>query len=196
MSPQSHTSTRHVGAAVVFAAYCTIETTMTAKIVLPSQSWIVATTHPHRECIAVENLVRQGFEAYCPMLMRRIRHARRTHDALRPMFRGYVFVAHEPDTCHWRPILSTYGIRSLVRCGEAPGLLDGAFEIDGAIKKPEQPFLVGQQVAINGGAFDGLIGEIIGLQDKHRVLILLNLLNGVAKAQISANELRAVQVAR
>jgi transcriptional antiterminator RfaH len=35
--------------------------------------WIVLTTHPHREDFAIENPVRQDYEAYCPMIVKRIK---------------------------------------------------------------------------------------------------------------------------
>ena len=34
-------------------------------------AWVVANTHPHKEPAAINNLLRQGFEAYCPMVRKR-----------------------------------------------------------------------------------------------------------------------------
>jgi transcriptional antiterminator RfaH len=62
-------------------------------------SWFVLSTHPHREAWALENLSRQQFNVYCPMIVKRVRHARRTYDALRPFFPGYIFVEHHPAAC-------------------------------------------------------------------------------------------------
>ena len=80
-----------------------------------SGGWAVVNTQPHRETIALENLERQDFRAYCPVIRKRVRHARRSLDLLRPLFPGYLFAQVTLD--RWRPILSTYGVRSLVRCG-------------------------------------------------------------------------------
>ena len=38
--------------------------------------WAVINTHPHREQVAVENLQRQEFHAYCPMVRRRLHAAK------------------------------------------------------------------------------------------------------------------------
>jgi transcriptional antiterminator RfaH len=43
----------------------------------PVAPWAVNNADPHREEIALENLQRQEFTAYCPMLRRRRSHARR-----------------------------------------------------------------------------------------------------------------------
>ena len=124
-----------------------------------SSSWIVLTTHPHREEFAIENLVRQDYAAYCPMIVKRIKHARRAYDARRPLFPGYIFVEHPHERHLWRPLLGTFGVRSVICNGETPALLPEGFveslkarEIAGAIQKPETPFKLGQIVTITGGA--------------------------------------------
>jgi transcriptional antiterminator RfaH len=155
--------------------------------------WIVLTTKPCCESLASENLGRQGYIFYYPMTMRRIRHARKTYDAPRPLFPGYIFVELGASN-RWRPILGTYGVRSIVRNGEVPAVLPAEFveglksrEIDGAIRKPENPFQPGQAVAIRSGPLDGLVGQILELRENDRVLLLLDLLNQQAKVHVGAD---------
>jgi len=111
-----------------------------------SCAWVVVNTHPHKERLALENLARQSFATYCPMLRVRIRHARATRQALRPMFPGYVFAAVASDLQRWKPILSTFGVRSVVRSGDRLSFLPEGFinalrarEIDGAVVRPTAP---------------------------------------------------------
>lgn len=82
-------------------------------------------------------------------------------------------------------------MRTLVRCGDRPGFLDDRFihslkarEMDGAIVKPESPYRVGQQVRITGGAFDGLVAQIVEMDEKHRLVVLMDLLNRPVKVRI------------
>ena len=171
---------------------------METSPILQTLNWIVLTTHPHREDFAIENLVRQGYEAYCPMIVKRIKHARRSYDAKRPLFQGYVFVERPAQRHLWRPLLGTFGVRSVVCNGETPSLLPQGFvetlkvrEIDGAIQKPVLPFKPGQSVAINGGAFDGLVGQILEIRESDRVLLLLNLLNQQTRVHIETKMLRS-----
>ena len=67
-----------------------------------TSNWMVLTTHAHREEFAIENLVRQEYEAYCPMIVKRIKHARRAYDVKRPPFPGYVFVERPAERHLWR----------------------------------------------------------------------------------------------
>lgn len=158
--------------------------------------WVVVNTHPHRESLAIENLMRQQFSVYCPQIRKRVTHARRSQDVLRPLFPSYVFVQIWES---WRSILSTFGVRSLIMCGEKLSYLDDGFvhslkqrEVGGVITRPEEPYQVGQQVRIAGGAFDGLIATILSLNDKDRLLVLLEMLNRPVKVKVDACSVMAV----
>jgi transcriptional antiterminator RfaH len=165
-----------------------------------SVTWIAVATHPHRERLAIENLHRQGYATYCPMIRRRITHARRTRDALRPLFPGYLFVDVGPLKGIWRPIQSTFGVRSVVRNGEriarVPDGLIAALrtrEIDGVIQRPAAPFKVGQQVRVASGAFDGLVGRIVEMSEKDRLVVLMDLLNQSVRVKLSSGQVEPVR---
>jgi transcriptional antiterminator RfaH len=162
----------------------------------PYRTWHAVVSHPHRETFAMENLERQGFKAYCPLITRRIRHARRAYDAPRPLFPGYLFVERQETLPSWRPLAGTFGVRSVVMSGQKPaqlppGFIEGlkAREVDGVIQMPGTPFEVGQKVTIQGGVFDGLIGQIIGLRDNGRVMVLLDLLRQQARINVDRMQL-------
>ncbi len=158
--------------------------------------WLVVNTQPGRECLAIANLNRQGFETYCPMVSKRIRHARRTLDARRPLFPSYLFVNFNSADRRWRRILSTQGVRAMVRSGDLPGFLGGDFieglrarEVDGVVCRPEVQFSIGQQVRLQSGPFDGLIGKIVEMREQDRLVVLLDLLNRSVKLNIHAHGL-------
>lgn len=159
--------------------------------------WVAINTQPHREHIAVENLMRQRFAVYCPREVRRVRHARRVQNVLRPLFPGYVFAQVVPDFSLWRPILSTYGVRSVIRFGDRPALVAHGFiealrarEVDGAIAKPPTPYRIGQEVRLTGGAFDGFIATILEMGDKDRLVLLTSLLNQTIRLKVSSTNVR------
>jgi transcriptional antiterminator RfaH len=161
-------------------------------------AWAVVNTQPHRECIALENLTRQAFKAWCPMVRRRVRHARRAHDLLRPLFPGYLFVNLSPQL-RWRQIMSTAGVRMLVRFGEQPAFLADDFiqelkshEINGEIMRPANALVVGQTVHLVDGPFSGLVGTIIEMDDKDRLVVLMNLLSRTVKVQVAAGRVTPV----
>jgi transcriptional antiterminator RfaH len=155
------------------------------------QRWIAINTHPHREHIALENLRRQRFDAYCPMLRRRRSHARRIEMVLRPLFPSYLFVRANAELARWRPIMSTYGVRSIVRSGEELSFVAGGFiaslkarEIDGAIVRPTRPYHIGQRVEITTGAFDRIVATIIAMDEKDRLVVLLEMMNRAIKVKV------------
>lgn len=161
--------------------------------------WVAINTHPHRERIAVENLQRQEFIVYCPSELKRVRHARRTQDALYPLFPGYVFAEVLPERTPWRRILSTYGVRSLIRFGEQPAYVDDGFiaelrarEVDGVIVRPATSYCVGQAVRLNGGPFDGLIATIIEMGVKDRLVLLTRLLSQEVRLKVAATAVRTL----
>ena len=158
--------------------------------------WLVLATHAHREAQAMDNLLRQSFRAYCPMIVKHIRHARRAYDTPRPLFTGYIFVEQPGLEQRWRPLLSTIGVRNVIMNGENPAKLPAGFveslmarEVGGNICKPEEAFEIGQSVTIQGGAFDGLIGQIIQMKSNDRILVLLDLLKRKTTVHIHAKQL-------
>jgi transcriptional antiterminator RfaH len=159
--------------------------------------WAAINTHPHRENVAAENLVRQNFQIYVPLELKRVRHARRVQDVRRPLFPGYIFARVVPELAMWRPIASTVGVRALVRVGDRPALLDGRFiealrarEIDGVIAKPASPYEIGQEVRLNGGPLDGIIGRIVEMSDKDRLVLLTDMLQQQVRMRVPAAGVR------
>jgi transcriptional antiterminator RfaH len=159
------------------------------------ETWLVLATHTHREAVAIENLKQQGYVTYLPLVMKHIRHARRAYDAPRPLFPGYVFVERPQPPKRWKSLQSTFGVRNVLMCGGAfaslpPGFVEGlkAREVNGFVCKPLTALNIGQQVSIQGGAFDGLIGQIIELRDNERVIVLLNILNQRTRVHINATQ--------
>ena len=159
--------------------------------------WVVVNVHPHRERFAIENLERQDFDTYCPMMRRRVRHARKTQEVLRPMFPGYVFARLVNNLQRWQPILSTYGVRTLVRFGDQLSYIGDGFiaalrrrEVEGAIVKPESPYVIGQSVRLSTVGFDGIVAQIIAIDEKNRLTVLLDLLGRAVKVQVPADGVR------
>ena len=155
--------------------------------------WIVINTHSHKEALALDNLQRQKFKAYCPLIRRRIRHARRQQDVLRPLFPSYVFARVNTSKDRWQSISSTFGVKSFISFGGRVSFLQDDFisslmarEVEGVIVHPVSPYQVGQQVRVSGGVFDGLIATIIDMNEKDRLVVLMDLLNRPVKVKLDA----------
>lgn len=162
-----------------------------------SESWVVASTQPRKEHVALENLQRQGFRAYCPRIRRRISHARRLQDVLRPLFPGYVFIRLNPETEQWRPIDSTLGIRNLVRFGDRPGTIPSGFvaglkltEKSGAVAVPRarDAYELGEKVRMREGPFEGLIATVLAVTESERITVLMDMLCRSVRVRVTLDE--------
>jgi transcriptional antiterminator RfaH len=118
---------------------------------------------------------------------------------LRPLFPGYVFVRVNNGFQRWRPILSTFGVRTLIQCGGKPSLLDDSFiqtmklrEVDGAINREIDRYQIGQQVRLEGGAFDGVVATIVEMDEKDRLVVLMSILNQSVRLKVEQNSVTAM----
>lgn len=160
--------------------------------------WVVANSQANREFVAAENLKNQGYEVYAPVIRKTTRHARVRREILAPLFPGYLFVRWAAPDMRWRPILSTIGIRTIVRNGDEPGRLDGAIvealkarENDGVIVRAASRREIGQSVRFACGPFDGVAAEVIELCEKDRLVVLMTLLNRPTKVTVWEDQLSA-----
>lgn len=168
----------------------------TAAVRTPA--WVVVNTHASQEQAALENLARQDFVAYCPAVLKRRSHARRVLEVRRPLFPGYLFVNLDPECDHWRPILSTVGVRSLVRFGQRFGAVHDGFiaslresEQNGVIAHPSLEFRIGQKVRL-AGSFDGIVATILALDEKDRLTVLMDMMQRPIKAKVRAADVTLV----
>jgi transcriptional antiterminator RfaH len=148
-------------------------------------SWILINTHPQKERLAVESLERQQFVGYCPMLLRCIRHPRRSDLVSRPMFPAHVLAGLSAGSPRWQPILSTHGVRTIVRSGKLLNFLPVGFvealqacEFDGKIVAPSLHGSSGQR-GIDPG-HGALITAMLGMTEQERLFALIGLLRPAA----------------
>lgn len=81
--------------------------------------WFVCTTHGMQEKLALENLQRQGFEAYLPLhLVEEKPKGQPARVVSRPYFPRYVFVRVDMSVASWRAIYGTRGIVGVIPTGE------------------------------------------------------------------------------
>ena len=86
-----------------------------------------------------------------------------------------------------------------MRCGDQLSLIDDAFvqslqarEEEGAIVRPASPYRVGQQVRVAGGPFDGIVATIVGMHERDRLTVLMDLLSRAVKVSIDEWQLSPV----
>lgn len=161
-------------------------------------NWYAAKILANREMLAVQNLSRQGYETFCPRIVKHVRHARSTLRKLVPLFPGYLFVNIDMATTRWRPVDSTFGVASLVKFGGQPARLPaGLVEAMQAAATPDgeivdlspaadAPYEIGDAVRIIGGALNDWIGRVIALPAADRVTLLIELASRQVKLTVPA----------
>jgi transcriptional antiterminator RfaH len=159
-------------------------------------TWSVVFTKPRQEAVARENLVRQGFLAYLPMLKQSKRRRGRWVGVVEPLFPRYLFVALEFGVQDLSPIRSTLGVVDLVRFGLEPATVPGGVvESLMAAEDPSaachlgrtEPFRKGDRVTIASGPLAGVEAIFQESTGKGRVCLLLDLLGQANRVQIDRN---------
>jgi transcriptional antiterminator RfaH len=161
------------------------------------KAWYLLYSKPQRERLALENLERQGYPSYLPLIQSRKRRKGRYVPVIEPMFPRYLFVHLSDETDNWGPIRSTIGVANLVRFGmQAARVPDSLIEImnareQGGVQTLAPPdFKPGDQVRIVEGVMAGYEALFQARTGKERVVLLLQLAQDrTARIQVSANDI-------
>lgn len=152
--------------------------------------WYLIQTKPHQELRAEENLGRQGFSCYRPVVKQGSRP--------QPLFPGYLFIRLDQQHDNWFPIRSTRGVARIVSFGAQP--LAVADELVEGIRQrlvamPERPssgFQEGQVVRLKCSGECEVEAIFLCDDGTERALILLNLLQREQRIRVPLSQLSAV----
>jgi transcription elongation factor/antiterminator RfaH len=148
---------------------------------LETQQWYVVYSKPHKEEFARLHMQRKGVEVFFPRLM--LPNVSLKRQRLVPLFPSYLFVylnaPEEYDYVRWSP-----GVKCLVNFNGTPMPIEEqvvAFLKERAnaegILEARSNLIMGQEVRIVEGPFEGLVGIIQDPPDaKGRVRVLMELL--------------------
>jgi len=157
--------------------------------------WYVIHTKPRQEQRALENLQRQGFEAWLPMIeLEKVRRSRLTK-VTEPMFSRYLFIRLDTTQTNWSPIRSTLGVSKLVSFGNVPAAVPDAL-IDMLRESPpltpQRLMNPGDEVQLVDGPLRGLRGIYQQHDGEARAMVLIELLSQPQTIQIELQALRPV----
>jgi transcriptional antiterminator RfaH len=160
-------------------------------------NWYLVQTKSNNEKVALYNLQKQGYLAWCPEYKKEIRHARKIKIVKRPLFPGYILVKLSPIKPKWYSINSTIGVSKLVIFGGEPAILkNNLFNIlknfcdeKNLVKFKNDDFEEGDKVQITKGPFMGWNGNLIRIDAKSRVIILLNALGTSIRSSVEKKDI-------
>ena len=163
----------------------------------PSCSWYLVVTKPQSEFKAQENLLRQDYEIYLPLVQTSRRRNGKVFNRTEAFFSRYLFIQLDKETDNWAPIRSTIGVAGLVRFGGMPAVVpEGMIE---NLKKNENEFglqltqekalKLGDKVDIIDGPFEGYKAIYQKMKNKERVSVLLDIVGKNTHVTLSVDEL-------
>lgn len=163
-------------------------------------AWYLIYTKPRQERVALENLSRQQYTAYLPLLRYRERRQGAYVPVVGPMFPRYLFVHLDDQLDDWGPIRSTLGVANLVRFGGKAARLPEDFvdtlreraDAAGVQTRPERVLRPGDRVRICEGAMAGYEAVFQATSSRERVLLLLQVAGLAARIQVAASTVEPV----
>ena len=166
-----------------------------------STQWFAVQSKPRQESTAKEQLQRQGYAAYLPMMTVRKRRRAAWTTSVEPLFPRYLFVNANISEQSLAPIRSTVGVSGLVRFGNVlrpvpdavVHYLQQAEAAQGAVPGEESwPFRTGDKVAVLEGPFAGLTAVFEGAEPEARAMILIELLGRQNTVEVPIDALNAL----
>ena len=162
--------------------------------------WYLIHTKPRQELRALENLERQGYECYLPLLPTEKIQQKLVAIVDEPLFPRYLFIRLDSSQSgkSWAPIRSTLGVSKLVTFGMEPAKVDHAlieFLRESEAKISEQPqrlFDVGDRVLVTDGPFAGIEAIYQMSNGEGRVMVLIELLSKPVKVVMAPQSLKKV----
>ena len=162
-----------------------------------TRSWYLVVTKPQCEFKAQENLLRQNYETYLPLIQTSRRRNGRSINRTEAFFPRYLFIHLDKETDNWAPIRSTIGVAGLVRFGGLPAVVPQNMILD--LKNNENEFGLqstdkkvlkqGDKVEIIDGPFEGYQAIYQKMKNTERVSVLLDIVGKNTQVTLSVHEL-------
>lgn len=146
------------------------------------QRWYLIHCKPRQDERALENLERQGFRCYRPVIRAERRRDGRKHLASESLFPRYLFIRLDRVNDNWYLIRSTRGVNRIVRFNnEYPQpvqdeIIEGIRARLAGQAEAEPYFRPGERVRIVDGAFSQFEAIFLADDGNERVVLLFNIL--------------------
>lgn len=173
-----------------------------AKEIIEKQSngkaWYLVYTKARGENLAQENLNRQGFTTYLPLMKRNKRVRGKYCPIIEALFPRYLFIQLDTKTDNWMPIRSTIGVSNMVRFGSIPAqvpqsLVDELLlnnDEDGVYVEPDKVFEKGDEIEFIEGAMSGYRAIFEKYVSAERIAVLLDIVGKHTRMLISKHDVQ------
>ena len=161
--------------------------------------WYLLQAKPNGHTRAVDNLRRQGFEVFCPLVVKTTKKKSKFFNNTSPLFPGYLFMGTRIKPAPWNSINGTRGvIRGVTLDGKYhpidKNIIEGLkYRCDnqGIVQKLDD-IIPGDRVRITRGPFADFICKVDEVSFDKRAWILIDLLQKQARTEISLDHLSKI----
>lgn len=158
--------------------------------------WHVVYTRPRQERIAEQNLLRQGYKTWLPLMGKWVRKDGERVCRSEPMFPRYLFLRRTDGQQSLAPVRSTIGAVGLVRFGDASPVLDDEAvatlrQLADETREPPGLPNPGSRVRVMAGPLAGL-EALVAASAARRVEVFLGLLGRETRVSMDPNLVEAL----
>lgn len=160
------------------------------------RNWYLIHTKPRQESVAEQNLTRQDYDVYLPLIQQQRRRCGRWIQVIEPLFPRYLFINVRPGYDDISPVRYTSGVHNFVRFTGEPAIVPGsvidtlkrtADDRTGLHKAKLPAFQNGDTVTIESGALANLQAIVWDESGEERVMVLLKILGRETVVMVSRN---------
>ena len=147
---------------------------------LNGSCWYAVYTAPRAEKKVSERFTIEGIEHYLPLQTVKRRWSDRVKEVQVPVVNGYIFV--NILTTEFKKITNVYGALAFVREGGLPVSIPAnqieqlRFMVEHAsepVEYTQESFEHGESIIIIKGPLEGMMGELVEIKGKHKVVVRL-----------------------
>jgi transcriptional antiterminator RfaH len=159
--------------------------------------WHLIYTKPQQEKVALDNLIRQNYQCYLPLINKEKILRGKKILIMEPMFPRYLFVRLSHDgQQNWSPIRSTIGVSHLVNFGDLAASLDDEM-MDNLKQKIDKAlvvkvFSIHDKVEILTGPFKGMEAIFNTYKGEERAMLFLNFMAKNLTAKFDLRDIKKV----
>jgi transcriptional antiterminator RfaH len=160
--------------------------------------WYLVRTKPRQEFKAQEELIKQGYTVFLPLMqVEKIVKSKRSLIS-EPLFQSYLFIKLNQIDHDWGPIRSTKGVAHLVRFGGVAASLEShqiaALEAWSQDMPERKLFDDNQLIEVIDGAFKGMEGFFqrlhVSESGEERAMLLMSLFGREQRISVDVSHLR------
>ncbi len=166
------------------------------------KSWYLIYSKLRKEKSAQENLERQGYKTYLPLICNKVRRRAKSIAMIEPLFPRYLFIHLDKTSDNWLPIRSTIGVSRIVHFDFIPAQVPDAIvstllqneDESGLQCVHDAGYQAGDAIRVVDGPIKGYQGIFMAETSQERVVILLNMIGKQSKLTIPGEHITRVNV--